>query len=97
MQAPREDVVNVNLVIGESGAAYVVCDQAFDKPVAHLEFNARRASLEFVMSDGEIRNFGVPVSRDISQSFMDQTLVTMILMADNEIEFHTDYPLVVHR
>ena len=95
--APYDLPVHVELVIGDSGAAYVVYDRPFNKPLSWFEYDLDKGTLEFVMEDGEQRNFGIPVSRDIGKYLQNIQLISFIRMNDNHIQDSTDLPLIIHR
>ena len=89
--------VNVELIIGENGAAYLTYDRPFNKPLSWFEYDLDKSSLEFVMEDGEQRNFGIPVSRETGKYLQNTQMITFIHVNDDRIEDTTDLPLIVHR
>lgn len=91
-----DEAVNVEIVIGQSGAPYVIYDRPFNKPLSWFEYDTASRRLEFVMEDGELRNFGVPVLPDIAQHLIYSHTLTFALIADNELMDAQELPLIVH-
>jgi len=97
MVAGYDTPVHVELVIGDSGTAYVTYDRPFNKPLSWFEYDLNKDSLEFVMEDGEQRNFGIPVNRELGKYLQNTQLISFVLMNDNRIQDTTDLPLIIHR
>lgn len=91
-----DDPVNVEVTIGNSGAAYVVIDREFNKPVSWFELDAQNGRLEFIMEDGELRNFGVRLLPEINKHLMFATTITLALMNEDELLDAQELPLIVH-
>lgn len=88
--------VNVEIVIGQSGAAYITYDQPFNKPLSWFEYDVATSRLEFVMEDGELRNFGIPVARDIAPHLIGAHILTFAYIHEDELLDAQELPLIVH-
>lgn len=93
----NDNAVNVRLVIGDSGSAYVVYDRPFNKIMSWFEYDLDKNSLEFVMEDGEVRNFGIPVSREVGKYLQNTQIISFVHMTDDRINDASDFPLIIHR
>lgn len=93
----EDNVVNVDLVIDEAGDAFVICDRAFNKSIGWFEYDHQKASLDFVMDDGETRNYGIPVARDIQPYFLQHTQLTYVLKSTDGGEDYASHALIVHK
>lgn len=91
--------LKVELVVNERAEAVVFHNKPFKKALSWLEFDLDKSRLDFIMSDGEIRNFGIPVHPDLAKYMQNAFQVLMVLMDEDtgEPEEGNYFPLVIHR
>ena len=88
----------VELFIGNGAEVCVFHDRPFSKTVSWLEYDTANSKVDFVMEDGDIRNFGIAVDRKLRAYFLNTHLVSMIQMnpVTKKVENGVDLPLIVH-
>ena len=91
------DIVNVRIIIGEGGSAFILYDRPFNKLVSWFEYNLDKNSLEFIMEDGDIRDFGIPVARDVGRYLQNVHFVSFVHANGTRINDSFDLPLIVHK
>jgi hypothetical protein len=106
-QSPKETELNagsdgdmkVELVVNERAEAIIFHDKPFKKTLSWLEFDLDSNKLDFIMNDGDLRNFGIPVHPDLSKYMQNAFQVLMVLMDDKtgEPEEGNYFPLIIHR
>lgn len=89
----------VNLAVNNEARVVVFHNKHFRKKLSWLEFDLNKNHLSFVMNDGDIRNFGIPVPPDMSRYMQNAYQVLMVLTNDvtGEPEGGQYYPLIIHR
>lgn len=91
--------LKVELVVNERAEAVVFHNKPFRKALSWLEFDLDKSRLDFIMNDGEIRNFGIPVHPDLAKYMQNAFQVLMVLMDEEtgEPKEGNYFPLVIHR
>lgn len=94
-----DEKVKVELVVNDRAEAMIFHNKPFSKALSWLEFDLDHKKLDFVMDDGDVRNFGIPVHPDLTKYMDNAFQVLMVLMDDKTGEpVEGDYyPLIVHR
>lgn len=89
----------LNLAINDQARVVIFHNKNFRKKLSWLEFNISTNRLDFVMNDGDVRNFGIAVAPDLSKYMQNSFQVLMILTNDTtgEHEGGNYYPLIIHR
>lgn len=96
-ETPKNNISKLDLMIGASGAFYVFSDFFFNKPVSWLEYDVNRRSLDFIMEDGEVRNYGQPVDDALAVHLERQSHAMLVRGSVNDVKEHAGYTLIVHR
>jgi hypothetical protein len=91
--------LKVELVVNERAEAVIFHNKPFKKVLSWLEFDLGKSRLDFIMNDGDIRNFGIPVHPDLAKYMQNAFQVLMVLMDEDtgEPEEGHYFPLVIHR
>lgn len=89
----------IDLVVNEGAKVAVFHNKPFRKDLSWLEFDLDDSRLDFVMDDGDIRNFGVSVPRNFSREMQNAHQVLMVLMDEKAGEPLNGgyFPLIIHR
>lgn len=89
----------VNLAVNNEARVLIFHNKPFRKKMSWLEFDLNRNRLDFVMNDGDVRNFGIAVSPDLVNYMKNSFQVMMILMNEEtgDAESGDYYPLIIHR
>jgi hypothetical protein len=89
----------INLAVNNEARVLVFHNRHFRKKLSWLEFDLNRNRLDFVMNDGDVRNFGIPVAPDMAKYMQNAFQVMMVLMNEEtgEPEGGNYFPLIIHR
>jgi len=91
--------MEVELVVNERAEAMIMHNKPFGKTLSWLEYDLDTHKLDFIMNDGDLRNFGIPVHKDLEKYMQNAFQVLMVLMDDEtgDPEEGSYYPLIIHR
>ena len=91
--------MQVEFAINDYAEAIVFHDKPFTKSLSWLEYDLDSHRLDFVMEDGEIRNFGIPINPSLAKYMQNAFQVLLVLMdqVSGEPVEGDYYPLVIHR
>ena len=89
----------VDLVISDTAEVHVFINKHFKKKLSWLEFDLDTKNLDFIMNDGDIRNFGAKVPDHLAKHMHNAYQVMMVLMNEETGQpIAGDYfPLIIHR
>lgn len=89
----------VELVVNPDAKTFVFHTKPFRKKLSWLEFDLNDNRLDFVTQDGDVRNFGLPVSPELAKYMQNASRVLLVLMDEETGEaLEGAYvPLIVHR
>lgn len=93
------DEFKVDLVINDVAEVYVFHGKPFKSKLSWLEFDLNSHDLDFIMSEGDIRSFGVKVPGHLAKHMQNAFQVMMVQMdEDTGKPMAGDYyPLIIHR
>lgn len=94
--------MKVLFVINDRAEAMVYHDKPFSKDLSWLEYNLDTSKLDFVLEDGDTRNFGIDVDPKVSKLLQNAYQIRMVLadMIDGEQPAPKAagfFPLIIHR
>lgn len=91
--------MKVELVVNEIAEAFVFHDRPFEKELSWLEYDLDQHRLDFIMDDGDMRDFGLPVNPELEKYLQNsfQVLVVLMDMEEKKEVAKTYYPLILHR
>lgn len=90
--------VTVDLFIGNDAEVCVFHDKPFTKTLSWIEYDTRTSRIDFIMEDGDIRNFGIDVERRLNPYFQNAHIVSIIQRnpITKKVENGMDLPLIIH-
>lgn len=90
--------MTVDLFISDAAAVCVIHDRPFSKILSWLEYDSRTNMVDFVMEDGDLRNFGIPVDPKLRAYFHNTHHVRVIQMnpTTKKVENGQELPLIIH-
>lgn len=96
---PFEQEMKVELVINDRAEAFIFHNKPFKRQVSWIEYDLDTNKLDFVMNDGDTRNFGLLVKRDMSKYLQNAFQILVVLTDDKTGEpVEGEYfPLIIHR
>lgn len=89
---------HLELAVNDAGRLIVFHSRPFTKRLSWLEFDMTNSKLDFIMNDGDVRQFGVPVHGDLAK-LMQNTYQIMVVQVDEdtmEPEEAVWMPLILH-
>lgn len=91
--------LKAELVVNDRAEAMVLHDKPFEKDLSWLEYDLDSGRLEFIMEDGDIRDFGFSVDPKLEKYLQNAYHVLMVRMdaASGEYEEEESLPLIIHR
>jgi hypothetical protein len=91
--------LKVELVVNDRAEAFVFHNKPFKKKMSWLEYDLESHKLDFIMNDGDIRNFGIRVDPKLAKYLQNSFQVLMVQMdeATGEPIEGDYYPLIIHR
>lgn len=80
----------------DDNMVFIVYDRPFSKDLSWLELDLDSSTLDFIMEDGDIRNFGIPVEPLYIKHM--QNAAFLELVERNGVEFiqGMELPLIIH-
>ena len=94
-----DEKVRVELVVNDRAEAMIFHNKPFSKAMSWFEYDLDSKKLDFVMDDGDTRNFGIPVNPELTK-YMDNAFQVLMVLTDEKTGEPTEgqyYPLIVHR
>lgn len=87
----------LDLFISDESEVCVMHDKPFSKTLSWLEYDSKNSTVDFIMEDGDLRNFGIPVDRKYRAYFHNTHVVNMILWnpVTKKLESGAELPLIV--
>lgn len=90
--------MTIDLFIHQGAEVCVFHDKPFTKSLSWLEYDTKTNMIDFVMEDGDVRNFGIPVDASLKKYFHNAHLVSIVLWnaVTKKAESGVDLPLIIH-
>ncbi len=97
--APDDRDMKVELAVNDRAEAIVFHSKHFTYPLAWLEFDLDSNRLDFILKNGELRNFGIPVRPDLAKYMQNAFQILMVYMDEKTGEPIEGgyFPLMIHR
>ena len=94
-----ETGMNVELMINDRAQAMILYDKPFSKKLSWLEYDLDSSKLDFVLEDGDLRNFGIPVHPKLAKYMQNAYQVLMVQVDEQAGESYDNgyVPLIIHR
>lgn len=91
--------MKAELIVNEVAEAMVLHNKPFHKELSWLEYDLTTSRLDFIMEDGDIRDFGLAVDPQLSNYLQNAHQVLMVLVDEtSETAKEEGYlPLIIHK
>lgn len=99
-QATDPDMnMKVELYVNDRAEAFIFHDKPFAKQLSWLEYDLDEDKMDFVMNDGDVRNFGIPVDPKLKKYLQNSFQILMVQMDEESGDpVEGDYfPIIIHR
>ena len=92
------DPLLVEVGVKQDGKVAVFHNKPFKNELSWIEYDIGKNAIEFVMDNGEVRNIGVPVNKEIAKNMHNTHQVLMVLLDDESGQAKEGYyiPLIIH-
>lgn len=90
--------MNLDLIVSDRAEICVFHDKPFSKILSWLEYDSRTNRVDFIMEDGDIRNFGIPVEAKLRPYFHNAYVVNIVEMnpTTKKVVGGMELPLIIH-
>ena len=75
-----ESDLEIEVAVKDDGKCAIFHNKPFKNALSWLEFDLQSYKLDFVLDDGEIRDVGLPLNKDVSKHMQNSHQVLMVLM-----------------
>lgn len=91
--------VRTELLVNDRAEAILLHDKPFDTEISWFEYDLDSSRLEFIMEDGDIRDFGIAIDRQLAKYLQNtyQILLVQVDKESGEYEEEEYFPLIIHR
>ena len=88
--------MEVDLYVHEVGDINIFHNKPFQKELSWIEFDVQTNKIDFVMDDGDLRDFGIPIDPKFSTYLQNTQLISVVLFEDDEPTQEVQLPLITH-
>ena len=85
--------MSINIGINGEGRLLVLHEKNFQSPVIQLEYQRDNGHLGFMMEDGTVRDFGMPVPPSIQNSLAKAEQAHLLLVENEKIAGYHQVPV----
>lgn len=80
---------------GDDGKIYVLHDRAFQKELSWIEYNVTTGQMEFIMEDGDLRDFGIPIDPNFGKHLQNIHTIPVAEIENGEYKDGNYFPLIM--
>ena len=93
-----DNPLHVEVAIKNDGRVVLFHDKPFKTPISWFEFDLKTNKFDFIMGDGELRDFGMPLHQSVAKHMQNSHQILTILLDDESGDGKEgDYiPLIIH-
>ncbi len=88
--------MDVYCLIGEGPTVCIFHTARFLKTLSWIEYDINSSRLDFVMEDGDIKNFGIAIDRKFAAYIKNTYIIPVVLRENGEAIEGFEYPLIQH-
>ena len=91
--------LDIEVAVKDDGRVVVFHNKPFKFDMSWFEFDLETNKLDFILDDGETRDFGLPLAKDVAKYMQNSHQILMVLMDDETGEATKGkyVPLIIHR
>jgi len=91
--------VKVELVVNDRAEAFIFHNKPFRKRLSWLEYDLDSHRLDFIMNDGDVRNFGIPVNPQFGKYLQNSFQVLLVQLDEGTGQplGGNYFPLIIHK
>ncbi len=94
-----DNPLNIEVAINEDGRVVLFHDKVFKNDLSWLEFDLDTNELDFILDDGLVRNFGMPLDQSVAKHMQNTHQVLAVLLDEKTGDAKEGHyvPLIIHR
>jgi hypothetical protein len=93
---PSEDI-EAFLLLDNPNDAYIFHEKEFGGNLSWIEYDLESGRLDFVMEDGHLKNYGMPVPKDMGAYLQNIHFICVAHKNAGIVLSEVDLPLITHR
>lgn len=78
----EQNKLQIEVAVKDDGRCAVFYNKPFKEIPAYVEFDLNTYHLDFVLENGDTRNSGMPLTKDMSKNMQNTHQILMVLMDD---------------
>ena len=96
--AGKDNPLHIEVAIKDDGRVVVFHDKPFKNDISWFEFDLKTNKFDFIMDDGELRDFGMPLDESVAKHMQNSHQILMVLLDDDTGEAKEGgyKPLIIH-
>lgn len=94
--ANSDKLMEVDLYIHDAGDINIFHNQRFQNTLSWIEYDINNGRIDFIMEDGDLRNFGIPVDPKAGPYLQNTHLISVVLMNGATPIEEQFVPLITH-
>lgn len=87
--------IELDMCVDKDETVCVLYDKPFVKELSWIEYDIQNASIDFVMDDGDIRNYGMPVPPSVQPYMHGKSSIAFVKREGRELLDEMEIPLIV--
>lgn len=90
--------LSIEVAVNENGRVVVFHNKVFKSDVSWFEFDLETNKLSFILDDGDVRDTGLALSKNVSKYMQNSHQIQMVLLDDSTGERKEGHyvPLIIH-
>lgn len=88
--------MEVYFTLHDDGDGFIIHDRPFQQTLSWIEYDTTNGRLDFIMDDGDVRNFGIPVAPEFGVYLRNIQNIAIVLMIEGKAVGGEELPLIIH-
>lgn len=88
--------IEVYIALGDDDQVYVLHDKAFHKTLSWVEFDVKEQKIDFIMEDGDLRNFGISIDPQFNPYLQSMSTIAIAEVDQGNIKAGNMFQLLIH-
>jgi len=93
--ANRDMLMELDLCVHTPENIFIFHDIPFSKPLSWLEYDVGDGRLDFIMEDGDLRNFGIAVEKSVGAYLQNHHEICVVLRDGIDVVSDVVVPLII--
>lgn len=91
--------LDIEVAVTEKGKVVVFHNRVFKKQIAWFEFDLGTNKLDFILDDGDLRDAGLPLTKDVAKYMQNSHQILMVYLDDDtgEAKEGQYIPLIIRK